>query len=106
MNMTRKREVHACINELIGKLLPAVDNEASDDCVFAREMRNKVMVTDAYNRLTLCLCVGNFTENPVGSLGCKAACRFGKVPAFFRYVGAVFARVHNDESVAVGTDGI
>ena len=106
MNMTGKREVHTCINELVRKLLPTVDNEASDDCVFACEMRNEVMVTDAYNRLALCLCIGNFTENPVGSLSCKAACRFGKVLALFRYVGAVFARIHNDKSVAVGTDGI
>ena len=106
MDMTRKREVHTCVNKLIGKLLPAVDNEASDDSIFACEMRNKVMVTDADNRLAVCLCVGNFIENPVCGLCCEAACRLGKVLALFRYVGAVFARIHNDKSVAVGTNGI
>ena len=100
MKMSAEGEVHSRVGKSLGALHPIVEHEGIEQLVLYRHVRDKVVVSHAYDGLAVLLCLFALLESPLHKLGSEAAGGLLNIVALCGGICRIFAGIKHEKSVA------
>ena len=100
MKMSAEGEVHSRVGKSLGALHPIVEHKGIEQLVLYRHVRDKVVVSHAYDGLAVLLCLFALLESPLHKLGSEAAGGLLNIVALCGGICRIFAGIKHEKSVA------